>query len=82
MIEQCAVIFQMRSGAGMAAAVVEMHIETEQRHQELLELLATQSDSQFSDAASSVNFMHRYCTHDELNKNYQIGERLLQLSNR
>ncbi|KAJ7132133.1 hypothetical protein C8R44DRAFT_730849 [Mycena epipterygia] len=49
----------------MAVTVVEMHIETEQRHQELLEF-ATQSDSQISHAASSTT---------------QIGERLLQLSN-
>ncbi|KAF7370919.1 NB-ARC domain-containing protein [Mycena sanguinolenta] len=37
-------LFHLQSGAQIAAAIVELEVETEQRHQELLELLETQSD--------------------------------------
>ncbi|KAJ7460651.1 P-loop containing nucleoside triphosphate hydrolase protein [Mycena latifolia] len=47
-------VFTIQSGAGVAAAMVELEIETGQRHQELLNLLEARSESDFSDAATSI----------------------------
>ncbi|KAJ7831321.1 hypothetical protein B0H14DRAFT_2515376 [Mycena olivaceomarginata] len=37
--------FTVRQGVGLASALVEFNIDTESRHQQLLELISTQSDS-------------------------------------
>jgi hypothetical protein len=48
----------MESGIGIASALTELTIDTEKRHQELLELIASQSGS--IDNASSVGVIHEF----------------------
>jgi hypothetical protein len=49
---------KMESGVGMASALVEFSIDTERRHQELLELISSQNGS--IDNASSVGIIHQF----------------------
>ncbi|KAJ6465015.1 hypothetical protein C8R45DRAFT_1219862 [Mycena sanguinolenta] len=50
--------FTMESGVGIASALVELNIDAERRHQELLELISSESDSfdNSSMGQSSLNF--------------------------
>ncbi|KAF7353372.1 NB-ARC domain-containing protein [Mycena sanguinolenta] len=51
--------FTIKYGIGMASALVEMNIDTERRHQELLELISSESDlfeNTSSMGRSSMNF--------------------------
>jgi hypothetical protein len=50
----------MESGVGIATALVKFSIDTERRHQELLELISTQSGS--IDNASLVGVIHELHT--------------------
>ncbi|KAF7328211.1 CTLH domain-containing protein [Mycena venus] len=49
-------IFTDKQGAGLAIAIVEFNIDTETRHQELLEMILSQSSS--LDSISSVSIFH------------------------
>lgn len=52
--------FQTVSGAGVAAAVIELEMDIEQRHNHLLELIAARSDIESCDTTSSVIFSQHH----------------------
>ncbi|KAJ7831312.1 hypothetical protein B0H14DRAFT_2804975 [Mycena olivaceomarginata] len=54
--------FKMTQGVGIASALVEFNIDTERRHQELLELISSQSGS-FCSLSSVSTVYPNYSTH-------------------
>ncbi|KAJ6606000.1 P-loop containing nucleoside triphosphate hydrolase protein [Mycena vulgaris] len=47
-------VFKIISGVGLSGEVAKLYTDGEQRHQELLELVKTRKNLEFSDAASSI----------------------------
>jgi hypothetical protein len=62
---------QMEYSMAMASTLVEFSIDTERRHQELLELISSQSGS--SDNASSVGVIYERCPRGLISPNRSEG---------